>query len=116
MLYEVYLRAKIKEAVMEKHGGKDGISREYGCVNGGREVVQAIDDEEHRKIASNRIEFMGKGTILSINNPPNEHAMQVLDELLERNSSEIEQGNQVSLAVRIFANDGFQVEEREKNH
>ena len=58
ILYEAYVRAKIKEAVMEKHGGKDGISMEYGCVNGGREIVEAIDDKEHQKIASSRISLL----------------------------------------------------------
>ena len=73
-------------------------------MNGGREIVKAIDDEEDQKSASSRI-------VLFINNQPNE---QVLDELLKINSSEIEDGNQVSVTGRIFGNDGFQVEEREK--
>ena len=59
ILYEAYLRAKIKEAMMEKHGGKDGINMEYGCVNGGREIVEAINDEEHQKITSSRISSLG---------------------------------------------------------
>lgn len=49
----------------------------------------AIDDEEDQESALIRVEFTGDGAVLSNNNPPEDQAMEVLEELSQRNLSYI---------------------------